>query len=80
LKDHLDDLTDLLATYLSAAQLSGEISDRFAPQDVAHYLFHSLYSLGTIASVYLDREQLVRVAAVALAVLEPQVQPTPYLL
>ncbi len=72
LEAHLADLTAALATYLFTAQATGEIDDRFAPDDLAHYLLGSLYSLGIMADVTLNRYQLERVATITLALLEPQ--------
>jgi TetR/AcrR family transcriptional repressor of nem operon len=70
LNEHLMDLSDLLASYLYGAQGRGEVSDRFAPDDLARYLLHNLYSLGTMATVMPNRYQLGRLAAIILAPLE----------
>jgi TetR/AcrR family transcriptional repressor of nem operon len=72
LNEHLMDLSDLLASYLYGAQGRGEVNDRFAPDDLARYLLHNLYSLGTMATVTPNRYQLGRLAAIILAPLEPQ--------
>jgi TetR/AcrR family transcriptional repressor of nem operon len=76
LRDHLDDLTEILGLYLLEAQSRGEIDDRFAPDDLARYVLHNLYSLGTIATVYLNRDELQRLAAIILSTMEPACGPS----
>lgn len=72
LREHLADLSDILAEYLFAGQAHGEIDDRFAPDDLARYFLHGLHSLGMAAGVYPERHQLERMATVILAVFEPE--------
>lgn len=75
LREHLIDLSDRLAAYLYEAQARGEIDDRFAPDDLAHYLLHNLYSLGTMAAVVPNQFTLRRLAAITLAAFEPHRPP-----
>lgn len=71
LREHLIDLSDLLGAFLYGAQARGEIDDRFAPDDLAHYMLHNLYSLGTMATVVPNRYQLRRLATITLAPFQP---------
>lgn len=77
LRAHLDDLSELLADFIHTGQSRGEIDDRFAPDDLARYILHNLYSLATMAIVHPNRLQLERLVRINLALLEPQAPTRP---
>jgi TetR/AcrR family transcriptional repressor of nem operon len=70
LREHFDDICALLTGRLSAAQASGEISNRHNAVDLARYLLFGIYSLATMVKVYPDRSRLERMATLLLTILD----------
>ncbi|MCZ2114860.1 MAG: TetR/AcrR family transcriptional regulator [Anaerolineae bacterium] len=74
LRDHFDDLCDMLADRLSEArlwgELAGEIVRRHDPADLARYILFGLYSMATMVKVYNDRARMDKMAEIILATLD----------
>lgn len=70
LREHLDDLTLLLAERLRVAQASGEIAARHDAGALARHLLFGLYSLAVMARLYPERRRLESTAALLTAVLD----------
>lgn len=70
LREHFDDVCDLLAERLAEAQAHGEIPTRHVAADLARYLLFGLYSLAAMVKIYPDRVFLEKMAALTLAVLD----------
>ncbi|MBP6786074.1 MAG: TetR/AcrR family transcriptional regulator [Candidatus Promineofilum sp.] len=70
LRDHFDDVSDMLAERLAAAQAVGDIPATRSPAELARYLLFGIYTLALMAKFYPDREQLNGTAEILLAVLD----------
>lgn len=70
LRAHFDDIRELLAGRLAAAQAGGEISRARLPDELARYLLFGLYSLATMVKIYPDRQRLESMADMLLAILD----------
>lgn len=70
LREHFDDICDLLADRLAEAQAGGEISRTWSPDELARYLAFGLYSLATMVKIYPDRDRLEATAGMVLSVLD----------
>lgn len=70
LRAHFDDICDLLAGRLAAAQAAGEITAARRPDELARYLLFGLYSLAMMVKIYPDRQRLAGMAEILLAILD----------
>lgn len=70
LREHFDDISDLLAGRLAEARAAGEISSTWSPDELARYLAFGLYSLATLVKIYPDRARLEAMAGMVLSVLD----------
>ncbi len=70
LREHFDDIADLLAGRLGAAQQGGEIPRRHTAEELAQYLLLGVYSLATLVKIDPDRTRLERMAKLYLTILD----------
>lgn len=68
LREHFDDITDLLAGFLAERQAIGEVTHRFTAPQLARFILNALYSLAIAAKVYPDRSYLETIAAISLSI------------
>jgi TetR/AcrR family transcriptional regulator, transcriptional repressor for nem operon len=70
LRDHFDDIANMLAERLAEGQTNGEITADYQPANLAFFILHGLYSLGGVAKVMPDRDYMENIARLTLSVLK----------
>jgi TetR/AcrR family transcriptional regulator, transcriptional repressor for nem operon len=71
LRDHFDDITELLADFLARGQVENAVAHTYPPDDLARFVLNGFYSLAMVAKTYPDRRYMETIAAMTLSLMEP---------
>ncbi|MFO7664620.1 MAG: TetR/AcrR family transcriptional regulator [Chloroflexota bacterium] len=70
LREHYEDIAELLTRRLAGGQQMNEITTRHPADELARFILNSMYSLGGVAKMIPDRNNMESIANLTLSVLE----------